>query len=227
MTDALEGKLGLRFANHRLLDEALTHSSYFHEFPDYDIPCNERLEFLGDSVLGFVIADELFRQFPLMKEGKLTELRAHLVRRETLATVAKKLLLGSFLLMGRGEDLSGGRKRDSNLSSALEAVIGAVYLDKGHDISRELVLRLWSDNLQNIDDKGIPKDPKSELQELIQAQGSDAPIYNLVTEDGPPHDRYFTIEVYVNGESLGIGVGKRKLDAERGAARDALSNLRH
>ncbi len=227
MADRLEGKLGVQFANRRLLDEALTHSSYFHEFPDHDIPCNERLEFLGDSVLGFVIADELFRRFPLMKEGQLTELRAHLVRRETLATLANRLCLGSFLLMGRGEDLSGGRKRDSNLSSALEAVIGAVYLDKGHHISRELVLRLWSDHVQNIDDKGIPKDPKSELQELIQAQGSDAPIYNLVTEDGPPHDRYFTIEVYVNGESLGIGVGKRKLDAERGAARDALSNLRH
>ena len=97
MADRLEGKLGVQFANRRLLDEALTHSSYFHEFPDHDIPCNERLEFLGDSVLGFVIADELFRRFPLMKEGQLTELRAHLVRRETLATLANRLCLGSSL----------------------------------------------------------------------------------------------------------------------------------
>ena len=226
MTDGFEEKLDVRFENRRLLDEALTHSSYFHEFPDHDIPCYERLEFLGDSVLGFVIADELFRRFPLMNEGQLTELRAHLVRRETLAVVAKKLCLGSFLLMGRGEALSGGRGRDSNLSAALEAVIGAVYLDKGHEQSRALVLRLWHDYVQNIGEKAIPKDPKSELQELIQAQGSDAPIYNLVTENGPPHDRHFTIEVNVNGKSLGTGVGRRKLDAERGAARDALANLR-
>jgi len=226
MSDCLEGKLDVQFGNRRLLYEALTHSSYFHESPGHDIPCYERLEFLGDSILGFVIADELFRRFPLMNEGQLTELRAHLVRRETLAVVAKKLCLGSFLFMGRGEDLSGGRGRDSNLASALEAVIGAVYLDKGLDISRALVLRLLSDYVQNIGENSIPKDPKSELQEFVQAQGSDAPIYDLVTENGPPHDRHFTIEVNVNGESLGIGVGKRKLEAERGAARDALANLK-
>ncbi len=216
-----EARLGVTFRNGQLLDLALSHSSLLNEGTVKE--SNERLEFLGDALLDMVIALELYTRFSDLPEGELTRLRSYLVKRDTLAVASRGLGLGEFLRMGRGEESTGGRERDSNLSSALEAVVAAVYLDQGYEATRTLTLRALHEPLRRLDTRGAPVDPKVALQERVLAQGSKAPEYRVVNAEGPDHNKSFSIEVVVNGNVLGIGQGHRMVDAEREAARTALA----
>ena len=185
----------------------------------------QRLEFLGDAILGSVIALELFQRCPDLDEGDLTKLRSHLVQKSSLAAVAKRLDLGSHLNLGRGEEASGGEDRESNLSAAFEALIGAVYLDQGPVAATSLILGLMSNEIDGVQKLGAPQDPKSSLQEMVQAKGGEPPHYRVVDQEGPHHDRTFDVEVLIDGQVKGTGSGKRKLDAERQAALKAIETL--
>ena len=185
----------------------------------------QRLEFLGDAILGSVIALELFQRCPDLNEGNLTKLRSYLVQESSLAAVAKRLDLGSHLNLGKGEEASGGKDRESNLAAALEALIGAVYLDRGPDAATSLILGFMSNEIDGVQKLGAPQDPKSLLQEMVQAKGGEPPHYRVVDQEGPHHDRTFAVEVLVEGQVKGTGGGKRKLDAEREAALRAIETL--
>jgi len=221
----LEERLGVSFTETQLLLNALVHSSYVNENPDTAPESNERLEFLGDAVLGLVIADELYASYPGENEGRLTELRAYLVRRDTLAQAADRLQLGEALLLGRGEDDGGGRLRPTNLSHVYEAVVGAVFLDQGLPAARDFVLRSLAEELEEVHGSGSPLDPKSRLQELTQSLFQSTPQYQLLETEGPDHARRFTVQAVVNGKTLGTGKGPSKQQAEKRAAREALHQL--
>jgi ribonuclease-3 len=222
----VEERLGVKFKKQALLEEALVHSSYVNERPDLSPASNERLEFLGDAVLGLIVADELFGAYPGFDEGKLTELRTHLVRRDTLAEVARRLELGDALLLGKGEEAGGGRDRPTNLACAYEAVVGAVFLDRGLDSARQFIQRSLQPEFLLMKQQPLPADPKSALQEATQAQFQAAPVYRLLKAEGPDHARRFTIEVTVAGRSLGVGEGTSKQQAEKLAAQNALDVIR-
>ena len=223
--EALEKRLGISFANSDLLSQALTHPSAVNEDPQDFSTSNQRLEFLGDSFIGFIVAQELYRRLPRMPEGELTELRSAIVRGETLARIARDLSLGSFLHMGQGEEGSGGRDRESNLAAALEAVVGALLLDRGSEAAYGITLELLQPELDSAIRDGVAKDPKSRLQELAQGMGKGSPIYRTVAESGPEHLRTFTIEAVVDGRVVGTGAGRRKVDGERVAAQEAIKAL--
>ncbi len=223
--DALETSLGYTFKDRGLLEEALVHRSYPNENPEAGLRDNERLEYLGDAFVGLVIANHLYVRSPNANEGHLTEQRAALVRRETLARLAASLGLGDYLLMGSGEEATGGRERPSILASALEAVLGAVFRDRGYAIARGFALRLFKDEMRRLERDGVPKDPKNLLQETVQAQGKTPPAYRTVGQEGPDHARLFEVEVLVEGAVLGRGRGLRKVDAQRAAAHEALALL--
>jgi len=225
-TAALEKRLGVEFAGPALLALALVHSSYVNENPGTAAGHNERLEFLGDAVLDFVVAGKLYRDFPDLSEGQMTRLRSALVRRETLARVARSIGLGDYLVMGKGEEASGGRDKSANLAGALEAVIAAVYLDRGVTVARKIIVRLLEAEWPAAIAAGTGGDAKSRLQELTQARFQLTPGYRLLAEAGPDHDKQFTVEVTVNGEVLGSGTGSSKKLAEKEAARAALERLR-
>jgi len=225
-TAALEKRLGVEFAGPALLALALVHSSYVNENPGTAAGHNERLEFLGDAVLDFVVAGKLYRDFPDLSEGQMTRLRSALVRRETLARVARSIGLGDYLVMGKGEEASGGRDKSANLAGALEAVIAAVYLDRGVTVARKIIVRLLEAEWPAAIAAGTGGDAKSRLQELTQARFQLTPGYRLLAETGPDHDKQFTVEVTVNGEVLGSGTGSSKKLAEKEAARAALERLR-
>ena len=215
----------MAFKNGDLLTVALVHSSYLNENPGaFDQP-NERLEFLGDALIGLVAADELYRRHPDWPEGELTGARSALVRGETLAQVGETLDLGRYLLMGRGEEASGGRERPSNLAAAVEAVVGALFLDQGYGVAHDLVLRLLSTQLAAVDQVSTAISAKSALQEAVQGQGLEPPSYRTVEASGPDHAREFTAEVTVSGRVLGRGTGRRKALAEEQAAREALDAM--
>lgn len=219
-------RLGLSFDSPDLLVEALTHPSFLNENPDAARTSYQRLEFLGDAVLGYVTASELFRRFPTLPEGELTKLRAHLVQERTIAAVGESLNLGAQLFMGRGEEAIRGRNRSSNLAAAVEALIGATYLDKGPDTAKSLILSLLTPEFQQVERRGhAPLDPKSHLQEVIQARHEQLPQYRVVDERGPDHQRTFTVEVLLEDRVAGVGVAGRKVDAERKAAEEALLSL--
>ncbi len=220
----LEVHLGIEFRDAKLLRLALTHRSYLHERPEEAVESNERLEFLGDALLGLVIAEELYRRFPDFPEGRLTELRSVLVRAETLATVGDELRLGDYLYLGHGEEQSGGRSRGRTLARALEAVIGAVLIDQGHEAAKRWTLTLFSDLLDRLPDQPL-RDYKSLLQEAVQAQGKSPPVYRTVGSEGPDHDKDFTVEVLVGDEGMGRGKGRSKRIAQQEAARRALERL--
>lgn len=220
----LERALGVTFRDRRVLQQALAHRSYVHERPDVQTS-NERLEFLGDAFLGFVIADELYRRFPDLPEGHLTRLRTALVRKETLAEVAASLGLGDFMYLGRGEAREGGRQRATNLSRGLEAVVGAVLVDQGYDAARVWLLQLLASAIERLAEQGPPADEKSRIQEVVQAGGRPSPVYRVVEATGPDHRRAFVVEVVVGDEVLGRGAGRSKRAAEREAARAALAAL--
>jgi len=221
----LQQSLGGQFNDLSLLKEALVHTSYVNENPGLAPASNERLEFLGDAVLGFVIAERLYQGLPYSTEGEMTRLRAALVRRDTLARIAKSVSLGDYLYLGKGEEASGGRRKPANLASALEAVIAAIYLDHGSATTKDLILRLFDIELQKVVSHGAEADYKSQLQELIQAKQKQAPAYYVVEAMGPDHAKRFTIEVRIGDTVLGRGSGKSKKLAETEAARSALEQL--
>ena len=224
---ALELKIRLRFKNRRLLEQALAHPSYLNELQHDPGPGDsyERLEFLGDSALGLVITLELYRRYPGLAEGELTKLRSSLVRRMTLAGVARRLELGRHLNLGKGEESTGGRDRDSNLADAFEALVGAILLDKGFDTTTKFILEIMREEVESLLEDGVPEDPKSLLQELIQRTGGPSPSYRVVKSGGPDHHKSFSVEVVMDGRVMGTGHGSRKLDAEKQAAKEALGRL--
>ena len=224
---ALERKLGLRFKDRELLGQALVHASYMNEVRPGDRPAAsyERLEFLGDAVLGLAITLELFRKRPLLDEGQLTKLRSSLVRGTTLAGVARRLELGQDLKLGRGEESTGGRDRESNLAAAFESLVGAAFLDRGFDEARKLVLRLMAPEMEDILAQGVREDPKSRLQEQVQAMGGALPQYRTVEADIADSDGGFEAEVVMDGQVVARGQGKRKAEAEKQAAHNALRQL--
>lgn len=221
----LEARLSLKFKNPEYLRLALIHTSYLNEHPGIGLGSNERLEFLGDAALGIVVAHQLYEEYPDVDEGKLTELRAHLVRRDTLARAAARYDLGEFLHLGRGEDAAGGRRRPTNLARAYEAVVGAIFLDGGLRKVRSFVRRSLREEFAALRKKGMPLDPKSRLQEVIQSRWQTTPSYRLVKTEGPDHARRFTVQVMVSGRMLGAGEGRSKQMAEKEAAQQALNEM--
>lgn len=215
----------MKFKDSAVLRQALVHSSYVNENPELAPDSNERLEFLGDAVLGLVVANDLFAAYPDQDEGKLTELRAHLVRRDTLARAARRLDLGNELLLGRGEDVGGGRDRPTNLAHAYEAVVGAIFLDTGYASASNFVRRSLQVEFQALTERAFPVDPKSRLQEISQSRYQTTPVYRLVDAQGPDHARRYTVEVVIDGHALGTGEGSSKQQAEKEAAQHALERL--
>jgi ribonuclease-3 len=221
----LQKSLGVSFNDLSHLEQALIHSSYLNENPSFAPTSNERLEFLGDAVLGLVIAEKLYLSFPQFSEGEMTRARAALVRRDTLARVARVISLGDFLYLGKGEEASGGRHKASNLAAALEAVIAAIFLDRGLATTKEIILRLFNEEIERAVSQGAGVDYKSQLQELVQAKQQPPPVYELVEAVGPAHDRWFTVEVKISDTVLGKGSGRSKKMAETEAAYSALQRL--
>ena len=217
-----ETRLGVAVKNRSLLEQAFVHRSYLNENPGFPLESNERLEFLGDAVLGFIIAERLFQLYPHLQEGELTALRAALVRAETLAEIAEHFHLGDLLYLGKGEEATGGRTRRSTLGAMLEAIIGAVYLDRGVRTARAFVLRLWEPHFRALVTTKAPKDPKSRLQELTQSETGLAPTYQVLSIAGPEHARTFVIAACLGERTLGIGSGRSKRQAEQAAASQAL-----
>jgi ribonuclease-3 len=220
----LAERLGLPFDDLSLLTQALTHSSYIHEQPSAG-PSNERLEFLGDSVISLIISEALWKRYPEEDEGSLTTRRAAIVSARGLARIAQRLELDNFLVLGLGATAAGERSRKSVLSSTFEAVTGAVYLVHGLDQTREWLLAVASVELEQKPPLEELKPPKSVLQELSYARTGRAPMYRLVSEEGPPHARHYIVEAIVGGRELGRGQGRNRRDAETEAAREALAEL--
>lgn len=219
---AFEEKIGYEFKNKTYIQTALTHSSFANEHKEFNY--NERLEFLGDSVLGLVVSDYLFRARNDLPEGKLTRLRANVVCEESLSVVARKINLGDHLFLGKGEKTSGGSDRDSILADATEAVIAAIYLDGGFDQAKDFILSNLRDTIAKNIDGNIFRDYKTILQEIIQ--GNNGKIsYKLVGESGPDHNKEFEMQVKCGKDTIGIGKGKNKKEAEKEAARDALVKM--
>ena len=221
----LQEILGVSFKDLSRLEQALVHSSYINENPDFAPTSNERLEFLGDAVLGSVVAEKLYQDLPSFTEGEMTKLRAALVRRDALARAARAISLGDYLYLGKGEEASGGRHKPANLAGALEAVIAAIFLDQGSATAKNFILRLFNKELQKVVSQGAGVDYKSQLQELIQAREQQTPDYYVIEATGPDHDRRFTVEVRAGDTVLGRGSGKSKKEAETEAARSALETL--
>lgn len=220
---ALEAQLGLTFRDPGLLRQALRHSSYAHENPDQG-PSNEQLEFLGDAVLSLTVSHLLLEAFPGSPEGELSQRRAALVNTRTLAAVARRLRLGDFLLLGKGEERQGGRQKPSLLADALEAVLAAVYLDQGLQAAARLV-ETWLGPLLAAQEESEVQDAKTRLQEWLQARGQTPPQYEVLEENGPSHARIFRVALRLGGETLAEGRGRSKKAAEQEAARQALSAL--
>ena len=223
--EELQDKLGYAFRDPTLLELALTHPSVAHE-QGAPMQTNQRLEFLGDAVLQLVLTRELYDKFPGFDEGPLTKARAKLVNRRTLAEHARELGLGQHLVVSRGEELHGGRERLSALADAYEALLGAVFLDGGFDVSREVILRRFSKAFGALSVIPILENPKGELQELLQAASAEPPQYHVVSATGPDHDRVFECTVHHAGIELARGHGKSKKAAESEAALAALKALR-
>lgn len=222
---ALQQNLGVSFNDASLLEQALVHSSYINENPGFAPTSNERLEFLGDAVLGLIVAEKLHQDFPHLAEGQMTKLRAALVRRDTLARMARAIGLGDHLYLGKGEEASGGRDKPVNLAGAMEAVIAAIFLDRGLSIAGDFILKLLDIELQKAVSQGVEIDYKSELQELTQAREQQIPTYHVIEATGPDHDKRFTVEVRLGETVLGRSSGKSKKAAESEAARSALEKL--
>ncbi|MEO6397172.1 MAG: ribonuclease III [Tepidiformaceae bacterium] len=222
--DELVARLGVKPLPQDLLGRALTHASYLNE-ADSTAESNERLEFLGDSILGMVIADELFGLFPLAGEGDLTRMRADIVRGTTLASAAIRLGLGDHLILGRGEEAAGGRSRDRNLAGAMEAIVGAVFCANGYRAARAFILKLLRPELRRVRKEGTRLDAKSALQHLVQARWHEPPEYVTVEEETGGAGRRFTVEVRIAGDTFGTGSGANKREAQQKAAQEAVAGL--
>lgn len=220
MYELLEEALGVHFQNQALLRLALTHRSYIYETAGAGLSSNERIEFLGDSVLTFISADFLYRTFPELSEGELSDVRAALVKMGTLATFARDIQLGDFLLLGKGEQSSGGSQRI--LASAFEALLGAIYLDQGMEVVKRFLVPRLEPIAHDVVKKRLFKDNKSLFQELAQAHDGITPSYRLVSQEGPSHDREFKVVVMLGEQVVGRGQGRNKQAAEQEAAHIAL-----
>jgi ribonuclease III len=221
----LEARLDVDITDYSLLQRALTHRSFLNESGEPGLEDNERLEFLGDAVLDFVVGAYLYARFPEMDEGELTSLRAALVRTRTLAGFARQLEIGRCLRLGYGEEESGGRERTPTLCAAFEAVIGAIYLDQGLDAVQQLMERLMAPALQEILEQSLHKDARSEFQVWAQGEHNVTPTYRVVGEEGPDHAKTFTVEVLLDGEVWGSGRGRSKQVAAQAAAGDAIARI--
>jgi len=222
----VEKQIGVKFRNRELLTTALTHRSYVNERTGEAVPDNERLEFLGDAVLDFLTGYLLYERFPDLPEGRLTRLRAALVRTAALAELAEQCELGPHIRMGKGEEASGGRKRVTTLCAVFEAVVGALYLDQGMDAVRKFVEPLFLPMLERILSESLDQDARSILQEWSQATHNETPTYRTVEETGPEHEREFMVEVLIGEQVVGCGVGRSKRSAAQAAARAALHMLK-
>jgi ribonuclease III len=221
----LERRLGYRFSDPGLLEHALTHTSRAHEDASGGVTDNESLEFLGDAVVGLVVAEMLFRDFPQYHEGQKSKAKAALVSTASLAALAERLGLGAHVLLGRGEEKTGGRRKQALLADTCEALIAAVYLDGGLDEVRRFLLRELADDVARIRSPEFLRDYKSRLQELLQARDEPLPEYAIADATGPEHDKVFHVEVRVGGVLLAEASGRTKKDAEQEAARQALDTL--
>jgi len=229
LLDSLQTVLGYRFANFFLLEEALTHKSYVNEQKTASLQHNERLEFLGDAVLSLIISEQLASLLPQSSEGALSKLKARLVSETVLAAVARRLTLGSCLRLGRGEEMSKGREKDSLLADALEAVVAAVHLDGGVNAARQVVTNLFAEEFSQVvtqQHRPGADDYKTQVQEWCQQRFDSLPSYAVVRESGPDHDKLFEVEVTVNGEVVGRGTGRSKKEAEQSAAKQAWRQAR-
>ncbi len=221
----LETRLGYTFRDRKLLEHALTHSSWSNERGSGHLGSNERLEFLGDSVLGWMVAENLYRRFPDMPEGDMTRLRAELVCESSLAEASETIGLGAYLRLGRGEEQGGGRKRPSIIADAFEATLAAVYIDGGEAPARAMVERFILSKLREAHSSGS-HDHKTALQEAVQHLGMAAPVYRMVGESGPDHNKVFSAQVLYDGRVAGEGSGRSKKEAEQAAAKNALESFR-
>ncbi|OPJ55626.1 ribonuclease III [Alkalithermobacter paradoxus] len=223
--EKFEKKIKYSFKNKEYIIEALTHSSYANESKHLNIKHNERLEFLGDSVLGIIVSHHLFVDQNKLPEGELTKLRANIVCEESLSEAANKLNLGQYLLLGKGEEATGGRERISNLADAFEAVIGAIYLDSGMENARKFIMETMSEIIDNSIKGKVFRDYKTHLQEVLQSKNGEKISYELVEEFGPDHNKKFLMQVKVGENVLGLGEGKTKKEAEQKAAKEALQGI--
>ena len=221
----LAEKLGIRFSRIEFLEEALTHRSFLNENPSWPLPNNERLEYLGDAVLELVITEFLYQKFPKDQEGQLTSLRAALVNYQMLAIVAKEMDLDAFIRLSRGEAKDTGKAREVILANAVEAVLGAIYLDQGYEPTKGVITRFVVPRLAEVVAKGLYRDPKSVLQEVVQERKRVTPTYRVLKEEGPDHQKLFEVGVYIGDELCAEGSGTSKQEAEVKAAESALIKL--
>jgi len=221
----LQSTLGVSFNNPAILEQAVTYSSFINENPAAAAGDNERMEFLGDALLNLFVAEKLYCDFPGLPEGRLSEIRVSLVRQEKLAEKALQLKLGDYLLLGKGEDASGGRGKRNNLADAYEALTAAIYLDRGFDAARSFILRGFAEDIQAIKEGKYSPNFKALLQELTQAEFKTLPEYEIIEATGPDHDRIFCVSVSLGEVLLAVGSGKTKKTAESEAARAAYGKL--
>ena len=221
----IEKKLGVTFNDENLLKNALIHRSYLNENRETGLENNERLEFLGDAVLELIISAELYRKFPNKKEGKLTSIRSAIVRTESLAEESRRLKIGDHILMSKGEEDSGGKDKDFILANTYEAILGAIYLDRGIEECEEFVKRTALKKLPRVIKDELFIDPKTKIQELAQAKYKVTPTYKIVKESGPDHDKSFTVALNLGNKSIAKGTGLSKQKAEEEAAQKAIDKL--
>lgn len=223
--EALTARIGYRFGNIALLREALTHKSFSNERPGEDLPHSERLEFLGDAVLDLAVSFRIFKDFPELPEGELTRIRAEVVSEKGLAGVARELNLGSCLLLGRGEERSGGREKESLVADALEALLGAAFCEAGFDRVCSIIEQLFGPAIKLSVSRKAGIDHKTRLQELLQARHGQPPTYVLARTEGPDHQRLYTVDVRLGEQTIGSGQGRTKKRAEQAAAGEALARM--
>ena len=214
-----------QFKNKKLFDQAFTHRSFLNETKE-KVSSNERLEFLGDSIISFVISEYLFNKYPQVNEGILTNMRSLLVNTKSLAKVARELNLGEYLKLSRGEEDSKGRQNQSLLADSFEAFVGALLLDSGIELTKDFLIQVFSQRVQDLEKERSFKDPKSLLQEFIQSRKQNSPAYKVLKESGPAHSRVFTMGVFIGNKLFAEGKGKSKQEAEENAATLALANLK-
>ncbi len=219
-----EKKIGVEFNNKNILFQAFCHRSYLNENPDFNLGQNERLEFLGDAVLELVVTNYLYFNYPEKSEGELTTWRAALVNSKEIGDTAEQLDFQDFILLSKGESKEKGKSRLYILADTFEALIGAIYIDRGYDVAKDFIEKYLISRLPRIIELGLYRDPKSELQEKTQEEVGITPAYNVLEEKGPDHKKHFVIGVFLNGEMIGRGKGWSKKEAEEMAAKEALEN---
>jgi ribonuclease III len=222
----LEKKINISFKNKDILQNVFVHRSFLNEHKNFKLPSNEKMEFLGDSVLSLVTAIYLYKHYPTLNEGNYTDIKAAIVRTKSLADAARKLKLGEFLYLSKGEELNAGKDNRNILADTFEALVAAIFIDQDFEAAYQFIEKFLFDNqIDYIVEKGLYLSPKSRLQELIQAKYRSLPIYKIIEEQGPEHLKHFTIAVFINNTQMGVGKGSSKKEAEELAAKNALENI--